>query len=58
MLVRKAPGFVIIDLRQDVMVSRIGKPLDAFSMIALELEFIRLEFLVFLLQNWPVRTGQ
>lgn len=49
MLVRKVPGFVIIDLRQEVMVSRIGKPLDAFSMIALELEFIRLEFLVFLL---------
>lgn len=34
-LVKKAPGFVIIDLRQEVMVWRIGKPLEAFSMIAL-----------------------
>lgn len=35
MLVKKAPGRVIMDLRQEVMVWRIGKPLEAFSMIAL-----------------------
>lgn len=37
MLVRKAAGRVIMDLRHEVMVWRIGKPLDAFSMIALEM---------------------
>lgn len=35
MLKKKPLGLAIMDLRQLVIVSRIGKPLDAFSMMAL-----------------------
>lgn len=34
---KKPVGLVIMDLRQLVIVWRMGKPLDAFSMIALEI---------------------
>lgn len=46
-LKKKPAGRVIMDLRQDVMVWRIGKPFEAFSMMALHSFYQRVSFIIF-----------
>ena len=52
---KKADGFASIDLRQFVIVVWIGKPFEAFSMIALreeiEYEILAFAFTFYLMEN-------
>lgn len=54
-MLRKNPaGWRAIDLKHEVMVFRIGRPLAAFSMIALRYKCVSFSFSVSLLQRWLI----
>ena len=54
-MLRKNPaGWRAIDLKHEVMVFRIGRPLAAFSMIALHYRCVSFAFSVSLLQKWLI----